>query len=386
MGMRALLAGSAALTAGLIAASAGVTAASAARSTPAARVARAAVSPSARGARAQAKEAWMLAPQMAATGDAASVATAAAAAATTAADSPSPDFRVREGICTVPPVHKALAARLSADIQGALRGRAGHHAVTVYDTVTKVSCYIDSGQHFDSASIVKAIILAALLRWHQETGRPLSPAEKEEARLMITQSDNGAATDLWNEVGLGRLQHFLDLAKMHQTQLDQYGYWGLTQVTAHDEMLLLEQLATPNPVLTASSRSYELGLMAKVIPWQRWGTPAGAPTRVTVHVKNGWLPDDTGWHINSIGVFTGKDKDYLIAVLTDDNPSEQYGIDTIERVARLVHRDLNAVSTAATARLAATEAPTATPADAPSPASAPWAMVPALPSSGRHPQ
>jgi hypothetical protein len=31
----------------------------------------------------------------------------------------------------------------------------------------------------------------------------------------------------------------------------------------------------------------------------------------------------------------------MMAVLTDDNPSEQYGIDTIENVARLVHRDLN---------------------------------------------
>lgn len=373
MGMRALFAGSAALTAGLMAASAGVTVASA--STPAVRTARAAASPTARGGRAgtraQSQAAPSAATSMPTTGEATSVATATAAAATTAAETASPDLRVREGICTVPPARKALAARLSADIQDALHGRAGHHAVTVYDTVTKVSCYVDSGRHFDSASIVKAIILAALLRWHQETGHPLSSAEKQDARLMITQSDNEAATDLWDEVGMGRLQHFLVLAKMHQTQLGQDGYWGLTQVTAHDEMLLLEVLTTPNSVLTAASRSYELGLMAKVIPGQRWGTPAGAPAGVTVHVKNGWLPDDTGWHINSIGAFTGKGKDYLIAVLTDDNPSEQYGIDTIERVARLVHRDLHAVSTAATIPLAATEALAATPADAPPPASTP---------------
>jgi beta-lactamase class A len=287
----------------------------------------------------------------------------------------SPDVRVREGICTVPPAHKALAIRLSADIKDALRGRAGHHAVTIYDTVTKVTCYVDGDRHFDSASIVKAIILGTLLRWHQETGRPLSAAEKEKARLMITQSDNGAATALWDEVGMGRLQHFLNLAKMHETQLGQYGYWGLTQVTTHDEMLLLELLTTPNSVLTGLSRSYELGLMAKVIPGQRWGTPAGAPAGITVHVKNGWLPDDTGWHINSIGAFTGKNKNYLIAMLTDDNPSEQYGIDTIERVARQVHKDLNTASLTAPLRLAATEALAA----APLPSSAPPAAVPALP-------
>ena len=161
--------------------------------------------------------------------------------------------------------------------------------------------------------------------------------------------------------------------------MGQDGYWGLTQVTTHDEMLLLELIAKPNSVLTTASRSYELGLMAKVIPGQRWGTPAGAPADVTVHVKNGWLPDDTGWHVNSTGAFIGKGKNYLIAVLTDDNPSEQYGIDTIERVARLVHRDLNTVA-AATARLAATDAPAASPADSPSPATTAWAVLPVLPS------
>jgi hypothetical protein len=216
----------------------------------------------------------------------------------------------------------------------------------VYDTVTKVSCYTGSTRHFSSASIVKTIILAALLRWHQETGTPLSATEQYEATLMITQSDNDAATYLWNEVGLDRLQDFLDAAKMNETELGQDGYWGLTQVTAHDEMLLLELLDGPNSVLDSASRSYELGLMSQVISSQRWGTPYGAPADVTVHVKNGWLPDPL-WHVNSLGVFTGKDgadKNYLIAVLTDDNPTEQDGIDTIQSVAQAVHRDLNEAS------------------------------------------
>jgi beta-lactamase class A len=266
------------------------------------------------------------------------------AATASAASAASPEKRVSVGICSAPPADKALAAKLSADIQGALRDRSGQHAVTVYDAVTKVSCQLDSSEHFDSASIVKAIILGALLRWHQETHTSLSSWERDQATLMITQSDNDAATALWDEVGMTRLQQFLNLAKMHETELGQDGYWGLTQVTAHDEMLLLELLTLPNSVLSNSSRSYELGLMSQVIPSQRWGTPAGAPKDVTVHVKNGWLPDDAGWHVNSIGAFTGKGKNYMIAVLTTNNTAdatEQYGIDTIENVARLVHRDLN---------------------------------------------
>ena len=161
---------------------------------------------------------------------------------------------------------------------------------------------------------------------------------------MITQSDNDAATDLWDELGMSRLQHFLDLAGMDRDASSaRTAYWGLTQVTAHDEMLLLKLLtAAELRCSTAASRAYQLGLMAQVISVAARGVPRPArPSDVTVHVKNGWLPDGTGWHVNSIGAFTGHGRDYLIAVLTDDNPSEQYGIDTIEDVARLVHRDLN---------------------------------------------
>ena len=291
--------------------------------------------------------------------------------------------------CNAPAAYRAFAGRLSAGLDGALRGRAGHRAVTVHDEVTGISCQADAGRRFDSASIVKAVILAALLRWHQETRTPLSPWEKGEAALMITRSDNDAASDLWNWVGQRRLQRFLSLAAMNETGLGPGPYWGLTQATAHDEMLLLDLLARPNAVLSGGSRAYSLGLMARVIPGQRWGTPAGAPAGVTVHVKNGWLPDGTGWHINSIGVFTGKGVNYAIAVLTDDNPSEQYGIDTIQGIARVVHRELRAARGAAGARLAANFAPSAAATAAPSPGPAaparpgppsPWAMVAALPS------
>jgi len=96
---------------------------------------------------------------------------------------------------------------------------------------------------------------------------------------------------------------------------------------------------------------------------------------VTVHVKKRVAAaESSGWHVNSIGAFTGKGRNYLIAVLTDDNPSEQYGIDTIEAVARAAHGDLNAGRLIPRARLAANVAPAPS-----SPAPSPWAVVPALP-------
>jgi Beta-lactamase enzyme family len=330
MGMRGLFACSAMLMAGIVAcgSAAGVAATSASASS-ASRAAAPTPTPTPTptpSATAAAAAAAVLKPE-----------TKAAATSVSAAI-------VREGLCTAPATHRALASRLSADIWAGLRGRVGAHAVSVYDRVTGVYCVFNGSKHFDSASIVKAIILATLMRWHQQTRTALSAWEKSEATLMITQSDNDAATDLWDELGMANLQHFLNLANMGETQLGQDGYWGLTQVTAHDEMLLLKLLTAANSVLDAHSRAYQLGLMGQVVNWEAWGVTAGTPSGVTWHVKNGWLPDATGWHINSIGAFTGHGKDYMMAVLSandDDDDDEQYGINTIQDVARRVQHDLN---------------------------------------------
>ena len=85
------------------------------------------------------------------------------------------------------------------------------------------------------------------------------------------------------------------------------GTWGLTHITASDEALLLRLLlAAKTGCSTLRHADYALRLMAHVIAAQRWGVPAGAPARLTAHVKNGWLPLAThGWRIHSIGGFTG---------------------------------------------------------------------------------
>ena len=238
--------------------------------------------------------------------------------------------------------HPALAAKLVRDISHALHGRVSDAAVEVDDPGQAMLCSLDSSAHFDSASVVKVIILSALLRKAQQQHRSLTRTESKLAWSMITESDNNAASALWNDTGRYYLQHFLNLARMNETHLGPGGYWGLTQITAGDETVLLQLLLNANSVLTSGSRGYVQYLMSKVIASQRWGVPAGAPTSLTVHVKNGWLPlAPYGWRINSIGDFTGHGGGYSIVVLTQDNPSMIYGIDTIEAVARAVNQDLN---------------------------------------------
>src|SRR5260370_34682745 len=82
--------------------------------------------------------------------------------------------------------------------------------------------------------------------------------------------------------------------------------------------------------------------MAHVIASERWGVPAGTPTNVIAHVKNGWLPyPGRDWEINSIGSFTTASRAYLIVMLTYGNPSMAYGIATIEGAAEVIHALLN---------------------------------------------
>ncbi|MFD9421538.1 MULTISPECIES: serine hydrolase [unclassified Streptomyces] len=235
-----------------------------------------------------------------------------------------------------------LAVKLTRDITAALKGRKSTAAVALYDRTTNTSCTLRGTQTYDSASVVKATVLATLLWDSQKKDRSLTKREKSLATSMITKSDNAATTALWKQLGATKVKAFLKAAGMTRTVPGSDGYWGLTRITAQDELRLLNLLTTKNTVLTDASRGYELGLMRKVVAAQRWGTPAGAPSGAAVQVKNGWLPRAThGWRVHSIGAFTGKGHDYALTVLTHDNKTMNDGIDTIQAVARAVHRDLN---------------------------------------------
>ena len=235
----------------------------------------------------------------------------------------------------------ALAARLTADLTAALRGRTDTVAFAVHDPVSGVDCTLHGTRRFDSASVVKATVLAAVLRRAQEQRRELTARETADLRAMITRSDNDAASALWADLGRARLTAFLALAGMTATVLGRDGYWGLTQITATDEMRLLDVLTDRHDVLSARWQAYALGLMSAVVPEQRWGAPFGTPAGVTAHNKNGWLPRATrGWRVHSLGIFTGAGRDYRMAVLTDDNRSMDYGVDTIQGLALAVNRDI----------------------------------------------
>ena len=237
----------------------------------------------------------------------------------------------------------ALAEKLRKDITAALANRTGTIAVGLYDRTTKTTCTLRASTAFDSASVVKVTVLATLLWDAKNQGRYLTDREASLAKAMITKSDNASTSTLWKQLGMTKIKGFLAAAGMTQTQPGANGYWGLTQITVTDEQKLLKLITAKNTVLSDNSRAYILKLMSQVVSSQRWGTPYGVPSGVTVAVKNGWLSRATnGWRVHSIGAFKGGGHDYTITVLTHGNSTMNYGITTIQNVAKVIHRDLAA--------------------------------------------
>ncbi|MFS4094025.1 serine hydrolase [Streptomyces sp. AF1A] len=234
-----------------------------------------------------------------------------------------------------------LAAKLQKDITAALATRKGTVAVGLYDRSTKTTCTLRATSSYDSASTVKVTVLATLLWDAKKHNRYLTSTEASLAKAMITQSDNTATSKLWKQLGMTKIKGFLAAAGMTKTVPGANGYWGLTQENVTDEQKLLKLVTAKNSVLSDNSRAYILKLMGQVISSQRWGTPAGAPSSVSVHVKNGWLQRSThGWRVHSLGTFNGAGHDYMISVLTQDNSTMGYGVTTIQNVAKAIHKDL----------------------------------------------
>ncbi|MER5882639.1 serine hydrolase [Streptomyces sp. NPDC001941] len=266
-----------------------------------------------------------------------------------------------------------LAAKLTTDITAALKGRTPSISLALYDRKTGTSCSYRATVKYDSASVVKATVLGALLLDAQKHKRSLTSTEKSLATAMITKSDNNATSKLWKQLGVAKVKTFLTAAGMTQTVPGADGYWGLTQITSRDESVLLGRLITPTGLFTEANRQYQLTLMRAVVKDQRWGTPAGAPADVAVQVKNGWLSRAThGWRVHSIGAFTGYKgrPPYHLNVLTQDNRTMNDGVNAIQAIARVVHRDLN---------------PTAAPQQAFVPPAAPQGALPATPETAAVP-
>ena len=232
-----------------------------------------------------------------------------------------------------------LRAQMIPSIAAFVAGRADNVTVAVDDLTTNQIYQFRPGVTENTASTLKVDILATLLTQVQAAGRQLTPEEQSLTVPMVEDSLDSAADTLWTRLGPGAVGAFERAAGMTSTVPATNGVWGATTTTALDRLAMVRAVVEPNSLLTDASREYILDLMEHITPSQDWGATGGVPPGVTVALKNGFAMS-TGWQINTTGWVNGAGRNYLIAVLSNGNASEQYGIDTVNGVSALVWRAL----------------------------------------------
>lgn len=226
-------------------------------------------------------------------------------------------------------------ARLAERIAKAAGGDVDDLSVTVHDRRTGQITRVNSGLRNCTGSIVKVLILVALIHRERAEGRGLSAAQRAEATRMITVSDNDASESLFRQAGRAEgVQQVADDLGMTRTVVSPA--WGATTTSAADQALLIDALVAGTPDLTSRDRAFVLDLMSRVVDEQRWGV-GSVPDDVMSQVKNGWVElEPLGWRINSIGHVVGEGRDYTIAMLSYGNDTMGQGVARLDAVSRVV--------------------------------------------------
>ena len=230
----------------------------------------------------------------------------------------------------------------------------GNVTAAVYDANTGQTYVLHPGVEEYTASIVKVEIMGTLLHHDQLHGGGL-PFGNDASLLtsMIEASDNSSATQLLAEVGGPPAVKLFD-ESVGMTATEPHNTtpyinndpglpaWGLTTTTAQDEVKLVRAFAYGNPVLATKYRNVGINLMRHIEVGQNWGVTSGVGSSAVVALKNGWLPvtNNADWQVDSIGWIVGSGRNYVLAVLTKHNTSEQSGIDIISNISQTVYRTL----------------------------------------------
>ena len=192
----------------------------------------------------------------------------------------------------------------------------------------------DADAQYSSASVSKALLLAAELRRLEREGEQLDSSTKALLEPMITYSDNGAADAIYARVGDAGLDQVADRAGMRDFAVTP-GFWGGDQVTAADLARFFYRLDGNFP---RRYRAYAKRLLADITPVERWGIPQAIGRGWTIWFKGGWRPagqehtSGAVTHQAALLVHRGGER-LALAVLTEEPPGTGAGFDAIEGVA-----------------------------------------------------
>jgi len=199
---------------------------------------------------------------------------------------------------------------------------------------------------FIAASVVKAMLLVAELERLSEQRLALDDDERDTLGRMIRESDNEAATSVYRRVGDPRLRALAGRAGMGdgfslgpasvRACLCTATGWARAQITAGGQARFFRAFPSLVP---KRYRTFARSTLAGIIPEQRWGIPQEVPAGWQPFFKIGVRETGLGTAVHQAARLEASGKVVTLAVLTDGNPSEDYGKATVRGVARAIVGD-----------------------------------------------
>ena len=219
------------------------------------------------------------------------------------------------------PSSSAVAAAVSY-----LDARAGRTSLAVVNSAGELSG-TNLHEHFETASVVKVMMLVAFLQRRDAEHRGLDEADRSLLYPMIHISDNEAASAVFAIVGEPAVARVARESGMRD-YAPGVGWWAFTQTSAADQARFFYELPQ---LIPAQFYAYARGLLSGIEPSQSWGFPPVARPQWQVFFKTGALP--SRGLFNEAARLERGNVTFTAAVFTDGDPSMSYGEQTIEGVA-----------------------------------------------------
>ena len=185
-----------------------------------------------------------------------------------------------------------------------------------------------------SASVIKAMFMVAYLRHPDVKERAIRDSDRALLGPMIKRSDNDAASRVADYLGprrINRLAAISDMRDFHYTRP-----WGLSTTSARDQARFFFKLERYVP---ERHEGYARYLLSHIVESQRWGIGRVHRPNWRFFFKGGW-GSGTGL-VNHQAAFLERGPLRIsIAIMTRDNPSHDYGSETLRAVAEWLLDDL----------------------------------------------
>ncbi len=214
-----------------------------------------------------------------------------------------------------------------------LADRDGYNAFAVVDS-SGHEFGLNAHRTYVSASVTKSMLLVAYLRALAADHDTLGPSSEHLLYPMIHVSDNGAASAVWRRVGDDGLMSVARAAGMHDFSLG--ANWANESMSPADMARFFYMM---DSLIPRRFRGYARDLLSGIDPDESWGIPAAARPSWRVYFKGGWRLTGDGQLVSQVGRLERRGRRIAIAVMTVEDPSMEYGEETIENVtSRLVGR------------------------------------------------